>query len=265
MRTNNSDTRQAPPPRETSVSRGGWGYWSVLAAFYIFLMFRPLIPDIIVPLETLASKALPFTYLRYHHDVFQQILSILLALLAAWVVVRVQKLSDNELGWVKPGSSAAILSPVMSASAFFVLMMAFYWPGHWQLAPGKALAALNPILISFELKTVILLPVMEEIVFRGVLFAALYRRLSISKVILVTSVLHLLLHYNPSDLTGFFLSQNWQPQDTRLLVALKTAPQLFAFSVLAGWLRYRYKTLWSPIVFHILYSLLISLISWQVL
>lgn len=95
-----------------------------------------------------------------------------------------------------------------------------------------ALFGSSPLGVTIALVTVgLVAPFIEELVFRGVVFGAVRRRLSMLPSVLAVSVLFGLYH-------GSF----WMAVPT------------FILGCATGWLSVRHKTLWPAIALHVLYN-----------
>lgn len=268
--------------------RGRLYFWSVLSGFLVFMLVRPFIPDKLVPLEKIVVKSLPFTYLSYHHSIFQEIFSLLTGLLAAWLVSKALKLTSREIGAVKPERGALLPLAAVAGGGYYLLALitGFYkwifidgmllhkfegaarllwaWPGHSVIRLTEPFARLDAYLISFGLKNIFISPLVEEFIFRGVLFAALRRRMTPVRAIVFIAMFDVLLHYNIMDIFRFCASGTWGPQDAQLMASFWHIPNLFIFSLVAGWFRYRSDSLWPAVLFHMTYNLFIGVVLWKV-
>lgn len=96
----------------------------------------------------------------------------------------------------------------------------------------------NPFLWSFIFMAV-LPPIFEELAFRGALFNALSKSTSIKATIITTSFLFALVHLS-------VLSIIW----------------IFPFGILLGYLRWKYNSLWIPMIIHFIHNFTILLIDY---
>ncbi len=262
-----------------------WRYWAVLALFYLLLTLRSPFQDLGTPLEIFAARALPFAYLKLHHAIFRETVFHLIAVAGTLMVVRTLRLKEEELGWSRPAgarSVAAALAYGAACWALITLATIYFWIGNDLVFSNHAQDAYVRLLMwpkyfkiwatgiftvtdffgTFPyLNSFITAPLVEELVFRGALFAALRRKFSLGWTITLTSALDLLLHYN---LPGFFFSANWRPEDTRALFYLPRFVQILSFSLAAGWLRSRRATLTELTVFHSIYNFLASSFAWAI-
>lgn len=265
--------------------RGVLVYWAVLALFYALLTFRSMLQDWSTPLEIFMARLLPFTYLTFHHVVFRGIIFQLIALAAAWGVVRTLRLTGQELGWVRPSGIAPISGSAALGIAFCALVslvslygwivingmylgkypnayqLLWSWPVHIKMTPGALFENSNFQTAFSNLNALVLGPVVEEVLFRGVLFAALRRKLGSDWTILITALLDVLVHYN---LPGLWFSSKWSPEDTQALFYLPRFAQLLSFSIVAGWLRSRRATLPELAAFHSAHNLAASSFLWSI-
>jgi membrane protease YdiL (CAAX protease family) len=263
-----------------------WSYWGILASFYLILMFRSMFQDLGTPLEVLVARVLPFTYLKLHHTIFREIVFHLIAIAGALLTVKTLRLTQEELGWSRPDrintitraltygiacwalitlatiyfwiANNHILSKPAQQDAYAMLVL---WPKHFKIWPIGVFTIPDILGIFPYLNSFITAPIVEELIFRGVLFAALRRKLSLGWTITFTSILDLLLHYN---LPGFFFSANWHPKDTQALFNLPRFAQILSFSMAAGWLRARRASLTELTVFHSIYNFLASSLTWSI-
>ena len=130
--------------------------------------------------------------------------------------------------------------PLLPSLAFLAIYLAWMlgtdallgWRGPWDLAPWRS----APLLASaLRLLAVCLFgPIVEELLFRGVLFAWLRERLPIAAVILLTSVGWALLHW----------SYSWA-----------VIGVIAVDGVILGLARWRTASVYPPIVMHMLYNL----------
>lgn len=260
-------------------------YWAVLALFYVLLTFRSMLQDWSTPLEILMARILPFTYTTFHHAIFRGIIFQLIALGAAWAVVKTLRLTGQEVGWTKPAGIASLAGSGALGAAFcaLVALAGFYgwividgiylgkhqnavqllwaWPKYLRISPGRLFAFSDLYSAFANLNSLVLAPIVEELIFRGVLFAALRRKFGSDWTIVITSLLDVLLHYN---LPGFWFASNWSPQETQALFNLPRFAQLLSFSVFAGWLRSRRASLPSLAVFHSAHNLAASSFLWSI-
>jgi len=281
--TKRENIENAAPCGE-ALPHGTLYLWFVLALFYILFLSISAILGKITPVEARIAHLLPFLYSTYQHMLLHGMLFQLLALGLSWLVIKNLKLSNKEIGWFRPAGKVEIFIVPLIAGVLWYLIITlqrFYWhiiideirskhlpnavsllwewPQYSRIWFADAITYFNVYAISLGLKTMILAPIMEEIVFRGVLFGALRRRLGILMVVFITSLLHVLDHYNGGNLISFF--NPWLPQD------IKFFSQLFPFmlvSLLAGYLRARYRTLLAPIIFHICCNILGWTLAWEI-
>lgn len=94
------------------------------------------------------------------------------------------------------------------------------------------------LLIVLLFNTIILLPLVEEIVFRGILYVPLYRKVGQKAAIFLTSYIFLHLHFS------------------LLLQDYSGAVAIFFKGLFLTWLYDKYKTLIYPLGFHVLFNLL---------
>lgn len=263
-----------------------WGYWGILASFYLVLIFRSMLQDLGTPLEIFVARMLPFTYLKLHHTIFREIVFHLIAIAGALLTVKTLRLTQEELGWSRPDGIKTITTAITYGIACWALItlatiyfwitnnhilsktvqhdsyaMLVMWPKHFKIWPTGVFSIPDAYGIFPYLNSFITAPVVEELIFRGVLFAALRRKVSLGWTIALTSILDLLLHYN---LPGFFFSANWRPEDTQALFNLPRFAQILSFSIAASWLRARRATLTELTVFHSFYNFLASSLTWSV-
>ena len=283
----NINTDSDNVPCERKFSHGMWLCGALSSAFYIFLLFRSYILDKLIPLEKSLVVLLPFTYLKYHHTLFRLMLFQLMAFGGVWILIKILKLTNKEIGWIKPVNITKLISITIAIGILYSVLVGiagFYywiiidgmllkkmadahqllwswwlWPKYLQIHPGEIFKHLNIYAASLKLNNFILAPIAEEIIFRGILFAVLKKRMGIARVIVLTSLLDVFLHYNILDIIGFCSSFDYQ-RDIRLLSSLQRVFNLLPFSMVAGWLRFRYDNLCSPIVFHICYNFLVIII-----
>lgn len=237
-------------------------------------------------MEIFVVRLLPFTYLKLHHAIFREIVFHLIAIGAAWGVIALLNLQKEELGWLKPkprtlltalalGTACWVLVTMGSVYLWIAKKWLFFkdprpetylilitWPEHFKIWLTGIFTLPNIHDIFPYLNSFIAAPIVEELIFRGVIFAALSRKFNLTWAIGITSALDLLLHYN---LPGFFFSANWRPEDTQALFYLPRFLQLAVFSVAAGWLRSRKATLPSLSIFHASYNFLASSILWDII
>jgi len=245
-----------------------------------------MIQDFGTPLEIYVARALPFTYLKLHHSIFREIVFHLIAIAGAFAVIKTLRITEEELGWSLPDRIAAIKTSLIYGIACWALitlatiyfwitnnhifsrpahqdayMMLVMWPKHFKIWTTGIFTIPDILGIFPYLNSFITAPIVEEIVFRGVLFAALSRRFSLGWTVAITSLLDLLLHYN---LPGFFFSANWRPEDTQALFYLPRLAQILFFSIAAGWLRARRFSLTELVVFHSIYNFFASSFTWSI-
>lgn len=278
-----ANMKNANIPCEEKSSHGIWRYWTILFSFYVFLTFRSMIQEWGTPLEILMARVLPFTYLTFHHTIFREIIFHLLALITALGVIKIINLNDPEFGWIKPAGIKPIIGSAALGAAFCTLItlagiycwivtggiflkkfpnayqLLLTWPVHFKVLPGRLLTGSDMYSVFSNLNTLVTAPIVEELVFRGVLFGALKRKLGTDWTITITSLLDVLMHYN---LPGFWFSSNWRPEDTQALFYLPRFAQLLSFSIFAGWLRSRNATLPSLAAFHSAHNFVASSFLW---
>ena len=170
-------------------------------------------------------------------------IAILLALLAvAFVSGNVGALVWNKLSWRKTILVLSIAIPVQVALALLTIGFA-----RANLATGQGLgtqALLMEALANHNIWWVLLfvsivIPIVEEYVFRGALLGALSRNLSSFWSLVIQSVLFMLVHES-----------------------LAALPAIFVFAMVAGELARRSEGLLVPILFHGIYNgVLISLVG----
>lgn len=253
------------------ISAAGKWYWVVLAGgFYLFLTVRSLIQDYTTPLEVAVAGRVPFTYLKLHHVVFRETVFHLMALAGAWGIVSVLRLSNEELGWERAQSFKSIIFAsaaglvcwgVVTVATMHLLAgkVFFFWPAHVKFGLIGLFSLADVYGIFPYVNSFAIAPVVEEFLFRGVFFALFARKFGATRAILFSSLLDILLHY---DLTGLLFSRTWGYADTQALFYLPRFLQLAVFSCLAGWLRSRRFPLPALVLFHAVYNVLASSISW---
>ncbi|MEI7529104.1 MAG: CPBP family intramembrane glutamic endopeptidase [Elusimicrobiota bacterium] len=271
-------------PRRAISRYGRIRYWAVSAVFCVLYLARVPLLDKFMPLEARLARFLSFSDLAYHQNIFYQWSFELLALGLAWAVIKSLKLTDEETGWVRPEDPArAVQRPALMAALFWVLISVAYfygwmifndisakhfsnpytflwaWPEYSYIKFNEAFSHFGVRALVSLAGTVLLAPVVEEVLIRGVFFAVFSRRFSILMVIFLTTLLHVLAHYNSGNTFSFF--GPWAPHDS---VFFSDLSQLALFSVIAGWLRFRYKSLWAPAAFHSCFNLLGWTMCWKI-
>lgn len=269
------------------ASAEAWSYWGILASFYLVLMLRSMFQDFVTPLEIFVARILPFSYLKLHHAIFRETVFHLIAIAGTLVIVKILRLTEEELGWHRPEKIKTIATAPAYGIACWALItlatiyfwianncifskstrqdaytMLVVWPKHLKIWPTGIFTIADAFDIFPYLNSFVTAPVVEELIFRGVLFAALRRKVSLGWTITLTSVLDLLLHYN---LPGFFFSANWRPEDTQALFYLPRFVQLLSFSMAAGWLRARRSSLPELAIFHSIYNFFASSFTWSIM
>jgi uncharacterized protein len=103
-----------------------------------------------------------------------------------------------------------------------------------EIQEGMREALLDPAsAVPALLAIVVIAPVAEEILFRGLLFQGLRRRLSFPAAAVVSSVLFAAVHIEPTLVGSLFVGTG-----------------AFLYGMLYAWLLHRYGTLWLPIAAH---------------
>ncbi|TDQ25608.1 CPBP family intramembrane glutamic endopeptidase [Tenacibaculum caenipelagi] len=87
----------------------------------------------------------------------------------------------------------------------------------------------------------ILPPIFEELAFRGFLFNLLTEVTSVKSTIIATSLLFALVHFS-------FISLIW----------------IFPFGLFLGYLRFKYDSLWLPMLIHFIHNLCVLLVDYYV-
>lgn len=132
-------------------------------------------------------------------------------------------------------------------ATFLALVAAFDWGIVGKRLSGQRLLSLSLIVLVLQY---FLSPLLEEVLFRGLLMNDLQHLLSITWAALLTSALFVGIHL------PYWLSHGGPSQTT-----LANSIGVFLFSVLACWLFAKSSSLWPPTVAHIGNNLLASLLS----
>jgi membrane protease YdiL (CAAX protease family) len=150
----------------------------------------------------------------------------------ALVLFRARKIPRDELGLARP----LWLPALLIGAAYLAWMLGsdalIHWRGPWDFQPWQA----APLAASAlrVLAVCMLGPAAEELIFRGLLFALLRRRLGATATIFVTGIGWALLHY----------SYGWQ---VVLVIVVD--------GLLLGLARERSRSVYPPIAMHMLYNL----------
>ena len=154
------------------------------------------------------------------------------------------------LGWqrftIQPISGAWIAISLLSAVACVFIAAAiakfstpFIGPPAGPplpIRPGEAVATASFVSI-FLLSAGLLAPVMEELVFRGVLYVWARRFMGVLPAALIAAAIHALVHFD-----------------------LGATPSLIVIFVVFAWLYERSGTIWAPIIAHAGHNLIVSVL-----
>lgn len=231
--------------RERRWWRADWKLTEVTAAlFLIFGVYNVL--GVVLLLTT--DNPLFFEYLAY------ALFFCPLILLSAWWLLKRHGRTRQELGllWGIPertllyglGGSAAALA--LSYAAFFVVYFTYYLLAGRPPSMGEAeqLKGMGGGSLALVIGVVVLLaPVFEEILFRGLFYSALRRRLGPRAAVVVNGLIFGALHFEPLYmislvLVGMVLAYLYEKTDS--LFAPMTAHALYNLCVVlialfAGW------------------------------
>ncbi|MBM3199010.1 MAG: CPBP family intramembrane metalloprotease [Chlamydiae bacterium] len=129
---------------------------------------------------------------------------------------------------------------LLSQATNYILHELLHLPSHEQLAVRYVKLALAFPLTTLEALSVVILlaPLIEEFLFRGLLQNFLLQHLSRGKAIVLSSIAFTLLHIAPE--------QAWD----NVTLALS----LFPLGCLLGFLYEKYQTLFAPLVLHALFN-----------
>ncbi len=94
------------------------------------------------------------------------------------------------------------------------------------------------VILAFFVGAVLLAPLLEELLFRGMLFGLLRKYLSFWPAALIAAEAHAMIHFDPA-----------------------TVPGLTVVFVIFGYLYEKYKSLWLPIIAHGTHNLLVLTIA----
>ena len=150
----------------------------------------------------------------------------------AIILFRTRKLPAAEMGFARPPLQAALLFLAIYRAWMFGTDAVLHWRGPWDWGPWIA----APLLASAlrVLAVCVLGPTGEELLFRGWLFGFLLRRIGTAATIVVTAAAWAVLHYTYS---------------------LPVIGVIFVDGLLLGLARWKTRSLFPPIVMHMLYNL----------
>ena len=148
------------------------------------------------------------------------------------VLFKSRNIPREELGFTRPAMLPALLLLGIYMAWMFGTNALIHWRGPWDFRPWAAAPLLASILRV--LAVCFLGPTVEELIFRGWLFALLRRRVGPVATIGATAVAWALLHY----------SYGW---GVIFVIVVD--------GILLGLARWRSRSLYPPIVMHMLYNL----------
>ena len=150
----------------------------------------------------------------------------------ALVLVRTRKLPRDVLGLVRPSVGAAPLLILVYLGWMLGTDAVIHWRGPWDWQPWREAPLLASVLRV--LAVCILGPTAEELIFRGWGFGMLRPRIGTALTILLTAASWAVLHYTYS----------WA-----------VIGVIFVDGLLLGLARWKTRSVFPPIVMHMLYNL----------
>lgn len=218
------------------------GYWILSVLFVVIIPAVLLIPYALMQDPPISESNALVEFAKYDKNaIIIQILSIipahLLTLLLGWLIVtRMRKDSFTEaLGW-KSGGVRWWYYPVIIFGflSFAALVSSFYPEQENDLI--RMIQSSRGALISVALLATFTAPIVEELVYRGVMFSSFQRTMGTTAAFGMVTLLFALVH----------VPQYWPSHSTIILILLLS-------SILTG-LRIYSKNLWPCIVLHTIFN-----------
>jgi len=178
---------------------------------------------------------------------FSGVVTAVIGLALVAIVIKLRKsYSIKEYLGFRPISRKTILTILPIAGGFFlILYLMSFIPGRTEndLIVESYKTSVWPAL--FWINAVILAPVLEEIFFRGFIFVSFRRsKLKVAGTIVITSSIWTLLHIGQYDIYDLF--------------------SVFIFGLVLGMLRQKTDSLWSPVIVHSVYNLIVMILVFLV-
>ena len=148
------------------------------------------------------------------------------------VLARTRNLPRTELGFVRPPLLPSLLILAVYLAWMLGTDAAINWRGPWDFGPWLAAPLLASILRVLAVG--LLGPIAEELIFRGWFFGAIQNRAGAIMAILITAAGWAVLHYDYGP---------------------AVIGVIFVDGLLLGLARWRTRSVYPPIVMHILYNL----------
>ena len=149
------------------------------------------------------------------------------------------KIKKNEL-FSQPKFNKSLISAIIISSAYVVIMMLLNHKGLWFN---------NEIILWLTVIQYISVGFVEEVVFRGWGYNSLSNIMSHKKATLITTLLFILLHY-PSYFIKLLRFGTFD-----FMGIIGQSSTALVFGIVFCWLLKKGKTIWNPIIVHIVYDL----------
>src|SRR5690606_30914456 len=149
------------------------------------------------------------------------------------------------LGWTRPSGSVALVSALVGGAVGGLVVLATWYAPH---SPSEALQCLEALAnqglglqVAWYLMLALVIPVAEEIIFRGFLLGALSPRIGPLPAVGVAALMFVACHLPQVD--GYWVA----------IAAISTV------GVLAGLARVRGRSLFAAIILHVSYNAVVVL------
>ncbi|MDH4120384.1 MAG: CPBP family intramembrane metalloprotease [Deltaproteobacteria bacterium] len=233
-------------PSGNTLAGETWTWWEGAVAFGIFILAQLLAGaamGVLIHQGLLPKAWMPQQNTPIHGGAMYVLLAASSLLTLALLVLLITRRGPH--GWAMAGFTkagltrqalggvpAAILGGMLIQVAAIPIEIA--WPPpHTFETQFSQVMTLGPLpFLGFALLLGVLIPLVEEITFRGVLFPALQRPLGGLWAAGAVSLLFTLLHYDQWESYPFYF----------ILI--------FSMAMVLAWLRYRSGGLWQPWAFH---------------
>ena len=243
----------SPQPVGIDPDKPSWGGGIAFGFWVISVLFVVIIPAIfLIPYAmmqnppVIESEALVEFAKNDKNAITIQILAIipahLITLLLGWLIVtRARKDSFTEaLGW-KSGGVRWWFYPVIIVGFFALAVVASSIYPEQENDLIRMIQSSKAALISVALLATFTAPIVEELVYRGVMYSAFQKSLGVPAAFALVTFLFALVH----------VPQYWPSYSTIALILL--------LSCILTWLRIYSKNLWPCIVLHTIFNGLQSL------